>query len=51
MAGQLSGRVNNFMTNELSSFVDLGYGTGSHAPGLRLAANALGQVRHLALLA
>ncbi len=52
MAGQLSGRMHNFMTtNELSSFVDLGYGTGLHAPGLRLGAAALGQVRHHALLA
>jgi beta-glucosidase len=52
MAGQLSDRVGRFMTtNELRSFVDLGYGNGIHAPGLRLPAAEVNQVRHHALLA
>src|ERR1043166_2760097 len=52
IAGQLSDRVRQFMTtNELSSFVDLGYGIGTHAPGLKLPPADLNQVRHHALLA
>ena len=52
MTRQLSDRVSQFMTtNELSSFVDLGYQSGLHAPGLRLPRAALNQVRHHALLA
>ena len=51
MAGQLSDRVKNFMTmNEISTFVELGYGNGVHAPGLRLSAGKLAQVRHYAVL-
>jgi beta-glucosidase len=52
MAEKLSDRVNHFMTlNEMASFVDIGYGGGGHAPGLKLPAAALNQVRHHALLA
>jgi beta-glucosidase len=52
MASKLSDRVRRFMTvNEMRSFVDLGYGRGRDAPGLRLAPAELNQVRHHALLA
>jgi len=50
-AGKLSDRVKHFMTlNELRSFVDLGYGNGAHAPGLKLDAAGLAQVAHYAVL-
>jgi beta-glucosidase len=50
VAGQLSDRVKHFMTmNELSSFIELGYGNGLHAPGLRLDRKALAQARHWAV--
>jgi len=52
VAEHLSDRVKHFMTlNEMSSFVDLGYGNGIHAPGLKLAPAGLNQVRHHAVLA
>lgn len=52
MASRLSDRVRRFMTvNEMRSFVDLGYQRGRDAPGLRLPAADLNQVRHHALLA
>jgi len=36
-AGKLSDKVQHFMTmNEMRTFVELGYGQGVHAPGLRL---------------
>jgi beta-glucosidase len=51
VAEHLSDRVQHFMTmNELSSFVDLGYGTGRHAPGLRLGRKGVAQVAHHAVL-
>ena len=50
-AGKLSDRVHHFMTmNELLTFVDLGYGQGIHAPGLKLDAAGLAQVAHFAVL-
>ncbi len=50
-AGKLSDRVKQFMTvNELSTFVDLGYGNGTHAPGLKLDRAGLAQVAHNAVL-
>ncbi len=50
-AGHLSDRVKHFMTmNEIQTFVDLGYGNGTHAPGLRLDAAGLAQVNHFAVL-
>ena len=50
-AGKLSDLVSNFMTmNEISTFVDLGYGNGIHAPGLKLSRGKLAQVRHHAVL-
>jgi beta-glucosidase len=52
VAQHLSDRVKHFMTlNEMSSFVDLGYGNGIHAPGLKLSPAGLNQVRHHAVLA
>jgi beta-glucosidase len=48
---KLSDRVTNFFTvNELSAFVELGYGTGLFAPGLKLPPALLTQVRHNAVL-
>lgn len=52
VAGKLSDRIRYFFTtNELSAFVELGYGTGVHAPGLKLPHARLNQVRHHAVLA
>jgi beta-glucosidase len=49
---KLSDRIKHFLTlNELSAFVELGHGTGIFAPGLRLPAARLNQVRHHAVLA
>jgi len=49
---KLSDRIEHFFTlNELSAFVELGHGTGIFAPGLRLPAARLNQVRHHAVLA
>ncbi len=48
---RLSDRVHYFAPiNEPDSFTNLGYGTGIHAPGLKLPAAALNQVRHNAML-
>jgi beta-glucosidase len=50
-AGKLSPQVKNFMTvNELRIFTTLGYGEGTHAPGLRVNAKRLAQVCHHAVL-
>jgi beta-glucosidase len=52
MASKLSDRVQDFMTvNELACFTDLGHQRGIHAPGLKLAAAAVNQVRHHGVLA
>jgi len=52
VARQFSDRVKNFLTtNEFSSFTDLGYRTGQFAPGLKLPAAQVNQVRHHAVLA
>jgi beta-glucosidase len=49
---RLSDRVKHFMTmNEMSSFVDIGYRDGRHAPGLKLPPAGVNQVRHHAVLA
>lgn len=51
-AGFLSDRVKHFMTmNEMRSFVELGYSTGIHAPGLKLDARRLAQLNHHVVLA
>src|SRR6267154_2798231 len=51
VAGRLSDRVKSFFTiNECSRLVHLGHGLGSDAPGLKLPAQELHQVRyHVAL--
>jgi beta-glucosidase len=52
VARKLGDRVQHFFTlNELRTFVELGYGQGVFAPGLKLPAAALNQVRHHAVLA
>lgn len=51
VAGKLSDRVKHFFTlNEFWTFIELGYGYGVHAPGLRLPPGELAQARHHALL-
>ncbi len=51
-AGRLSSAgVNYFLTmNEIRTFVELGYGNGTHAPGLRVGRKRLAQLTHNALL-
>jgi beta-glucosidase len=52
VARQLSDRVRHFMTtNEFACFTDLSYQTGQFAPGLRLPAAQVNQVRHHGILA
>lgn len=52
MAEKLSDRVKNFFTlNELWTFIQLGYGDGIFAPGLKLPPAELNQARHHAVLA
>jgi beta-glucosidase len=52
VAAKLGDRVGNFFTlNEMLTFVELGYGSGLFAPGLRLPPGRLNQVRHHAVLA
>ena len=49
---KLSDRIKHFFTiNELATFVELGHSTGRFAPGLKLPAARLNQVRHHAVLA
>jgi len=35
--------------NEMASFIELGYGAGVHAPGLKLSKQKLAQARHWAV--
>ena len=52
VAERLSDRIRHFFTmNELAVFVELGYGAGSFAPGVKLPAARLNQLRHHAVLA
>lgn len=52
MASKFSDRVHKFMTvNELRCFTDLGHQIGIHAPGLKLPASEVNQVRHHGVLA
>jgi beta-glucosidase len=52
MAEKLSDRVKHFFTlNELWTFIQLGYGDGIFAPGLKLPPAELYQARHHAVLA
>jgi beta-glucosidase len=49
---RLSDRARHFFTlNECAAFVELGHGSGVHAPGLKLPPSRLSQVRHNVLLA
>jgi len=51
VASKLGDRVRHFFTlNEIRTFVELGYGSGSFAPGLVLPKARLNQVRHHAVL-
>lgn len=44
--------VKHFMTmNEMSTFVELGYGNGIHAPGLKIGRKRLAQLTHYVVLA
>ncbi len=48
---QLGSSVTHYMTmNEISTFIELGYGNGIHAPGLKLSPGKLAQARHHAVL-
>lgn len=48
---RLSDRVSHYFTiNEFSCFTDEGYGSGTKAPGLKLPAKQVNQVRHHAVL-
>ena len=50
-AGKLSDRIGHFMTtNEINTFTSLGYGNGTHAPGLKVGLQAFAQVCHHAVL-
>ncbi len=50
-AGKLSEHVKHFMTtNEISTFTELGYGSGTHAPGLKVGRKRLAQLTHHAVL-
>jgi beta-glucosidase len=50
-AGKLQDHVKHFMTtNEISTFTILGYGNGTHAPGLKVGRKRLAQVMHHAVL-
>jgi beta-glucosidase len=52
VARKLSDRVRHFMTtNEVVCFTDLSYQIGQFAPGLKLAAAQVNQIRHHGLLA
>jgi len=47
----LNDRISHFMTmNELDSFIELGYGTGMFAPGLKVGQAKLAQARHYSVL-
>ena len=51
-AGKLSDTVKHFMTmNEMRTFVELGYSSGTHAPGLKLDARRVAQLTHYVVLA
>lgn len=51
VASRLGDRIGHFITtNEICTFVELGYGGGQFAPGLQLAKARLNQVRYNAVL-
>jgi beta-glucosidase len=50
-ARKLSDKVKHFMTmNEMRTFVELGYGSGTHAPGLQVGPKRLAQLTHYVVL-
>ena len=50
-ASKLGDVIKNWMTmNEMATFVELGYGSGGHAPGLKVDKKSLAQVRHHVVL-
>jgi beta-glucosidase len=50
-AGKLGDLVSHFMTmNEMRTFVELGYGNGTHAPGLKVGQKRLAQLAHYVTL-
>jgi beta-glucosidase len=50
-ASKLGDVIPNWITmNEMSSFIEIGYGSGRHAPGLKLPKGRLAQARHHAVL-
>jgi beta-glucosidase len=52
IAGKLQDTVKHFITvNELSTFLDVGYGSGRHAPGLQVGRKRLAQAAHHGVLA
>ena len=51
-AKKLGSKVTHYMTiNELRTFTELGYGDGTHAPGLQVGRKRLAQVCHYSVLA
>jgi len=51
ISGKLQPQVKHFMTtNEISTFTELGYGSGTHAPGLQVGPKRLAQLTHHAVL-
>ncbi len=51
IAGKLQDHCKHYMTmNEMSTFVDLGYGNGTHAPGLQVGPKRLAQLTHYVVL-
>lgn len=51
IAGQLQDHVKHFMTiNEISTFTELGYGNGTHAPGLQVGPKRFAQLTHHVVL-
>ena len=51
IAGKLQPQVKHFMTtNEISTFIELGYANGTHAPGLQVGPKRVAQAAHYAVL-
>ncbi len=51
IAGKLQDHCKHYMTmNEISTFTELGYGNGTHAPGLQVGRKRLAQLTHYVVL-
>jgi len=51
-ARQMGDRIKHYMTmNEMRTFVEVGYGSGRHAPGLSVGQKRLAQLNHYVVLA